>query len=639
MEPKQYLELLKRWAWLLILGLIVGVAGGYIFSLNQPAVYEASTKIMVIRAPQSNGADLTAVNDQQLVQTYIQLLGTRSVIEAVSDQLKYPVSNEQIKVQQVNGTQIIQITVEDGQAQRAAEIANTLVQVLVEHSDTLQSGRFATSESSIQAQITQVETQISSLQSQIDKISAQTVEDQLKQVQSEISTLQPEVSKLQQEIAILTKKGTPTDPAQLAQLADDQARLNQLQPLLTLYQQIYTNLVVLGQPSNSTDSTGNDKRVSQLQTTLGLYQQIYMNLLNNLETIRLARLQTTPNVVQIDAAIVSNSPVRPKPVTNAILTGMVGLILAAAIAFLIEYLDNTLKSASDVEGLMGLSVIGYIAQMDVKKKEYAVYVSKQPRSLVAEAFRALRTNLEFSGVSRELKTILVTSSTPGEGKTTIAVNLAAILAQGGKRVVLLDADLRRPQVHRFLGIPNRVGLTDVFREQVILQKALHKWDGAEGVLVLTSGSIPPNPAELLGSEKMEYILRELTTLADYVVIDSPPTIITDAQVLASQVDGIILVIQPGKTQADVAMAALEQMKRVDGKVIGVVMNRIPRNRSHYYGGYRYYSPYYHARSENASGMEEKSVIYNVKKRNGIGQLLNQLEPVQEQEPGQSANEQ
>lgn len=640
MEPKQYLELLKRWAWLLILGIILGGVTGYVFSIYQPSVYQSSTKIMIIRASQSNGADLSGVNDQQLVQTYIQLSTTRPVIQAVSDQLKYSVDQQQIDVKQVPGTQIIQVTVEDGDAAHAAEIANTLVQVLITHSDNLQSGRFATSESGIQAQVTQVEGQISNLQSQIDQISAQTVETQINQVQSQIASLQPEVSKLQQEISSLTKNGNnPTDPAKLTQLTDDQARLNQIQPLLTLYQQIYTNLIVLGQPANATDSNGNDKRVSQLQTTLGLYQQIYMNLLNNLETIRLARLQTTPNVVQIDDAIASSSPVRPKPITNALLTAVVGLILTGAIAFLIEYLDNTLKTSSDVERLMDLPVIGYIADMDIKKKEYAVYVSRQPRSLVSEAFRALRTNLEFSGVSRKLKTILITSSTPGEGKTTIAANLAAILAQGGKRVVLMDADLRRPQVHRFLGIPNRIGLTDIFREQVSLDQAICAWDGTEGVLVLTSGSIPPNPAELLGSEKMEHILKELTALADYVVIDSPPTIITDAQVIASKVDGIILVIQPGKTQTDVAMAALEQMKRVEGKVIGVVMNRIPRNQSRYYGGYRYYSPYYHARPENASIIEEKAIPHGDKKRIGVGKLLNQLDPAQQQEPESSVKDQ
>ena len=198
-----------------------------------------------------------------------------------------------------------------------------------------------------------------------------------------------------------------------------------------------------------------------------------------------------------------------------------------------------------------------------------------------------------------------------EGKTTIATNLAGIFAQSGKLSLLLDADMRRPRVHKVLGISNRVGLSDLFRERLGSEIVCRPWNGQKDIKVITSGSLPPNPNELLGSERMELILEELKAMADVVIIDSPPTVVTDAQVLAAKVDGILMVIQPGQTHADAALAMREQFDRAGGRMLGVVFNRIPRNRSHYYGGYRYYSPYYYSNSyayttEGLGELEERS---------------------------------
>ena len=242
---------------------------------------------------------------------------------------------------------------------------------------------------------------------------------------------------------------------------------------------------------------------------------------------------------------------------NAMLAGAVGLMLAAGVVFLVEYLDDTLKTPEDVERLFGLPLIGYIAEMQSKGKSDAeVYVSRQPRSPVSESFRSLRTNLEFSSVDKPLRTILVTGAEAGDGKTTISTNLAAIFAQGGKRVLLLDADLRRPRLHRFLGIQNRLGLTDLFRDGLDVEAVTYQWSDSNSktMSVITSGSLPPNPAELLGSHKMDSILAELSSRADVVIIDSPPSLVADAQLLAAKVDCVLLVVQPGKTHTGAARA-------------------------------------------------------------------------------------
>jgi len=591
MELRQYFYLFRRWAWLVILGLILGMAGGYFYSNHQTPVYQTSTKVMVSSSPNGLASNAYAVyGDQQLAQTYVQLLTTQPILDGVSETLGYAVSSSQVTAQQIQSSPIVRISVENTNPRKAADIANHLVQELIERNATFQSGQYAASEESLQVQITQVEEQISQYQTDLDNVSTKSLSEQLALVKAQMEPLQEEVTQIQTELALLTPASNQQRKAKVAEL---QARLDQIAPLLQLYQQIYTNLVVLGNPGAN---VSNDSPiVTRLQSTLELYQQIYINLITSRESIRLARLQNTPNVVQIEEAAVPSSPVRPQPINNTLLSGVIGAMLMAGIAFLIEYLDDTIRTPDDVERVLGMPVIGYIADMQSpKNQDEYLYVTRQPRSPVSEAFRSLRVNLEYAGVDKPLRTILVTSPGPGEGKTTVSANLAAIIAQAGKSTLLLDADLRRPRVHKILGTNNRVGLSDLFRERLNIQAVRNNWNGSKEMTVITSGGLPPNPAELLGSERMDFILGELSGLVDVVVIDSPPTVVTDAQILAPKVDGILLVIQPGHTHADLARATREQFERAGGRMLGVVFNRIPRNRSQYYGGYRYYSPYYYA---------------------------------------------
>lgn len=585
MELKEYIRIVKHWAWLLILGLILGGAGGYLVSSYQTPVYQASTRVMVMRPSQESVSDYTYLSAQQLTQTYVQLVTTQPVLDAASAELGYEIEREQVNVQQIRDTQVIQLTVEDENPEHAAAIANVLVDKLIEQNDAFQAGRFNSAEASLRDQIQQVETQISGLQTIISQISSQNVKEQIAQLEAQITPLQEEILKLEQEIAAL-----PTHITQNKVLiAEKQARINQIKPLLNVYQEIYSNLLVFGQPIES--GNGNDLQLSQLQSTLSLYQQIYINLLNSLETIRLARLQNTPNIVQIEPASMPEIPIRPRTTMNTILASVVGLMLAAGIVFLVEHLDDTLKTPDEIERVLGVPVLGFIADMQYKGKGFEVYVARQPRSPVSEAFRSLRTNLEYASVQNPIHTLIVTSPEPSEGKTTIAVNLAAIYSQAKRKVALLDADMRHPNVHRYMGLSNHDGLTNLFRDQTDVQKiARHKVDLPK-LSIITSGNLPPNPAELLGSNRMGQILDKLRAVAEMVIIDTPPSLVADAQVLAAKVDAVLLVIKPGRTSAASALSSMELYRRAGARVVGVVLNRIPRNRSYYYGGYKYYSPY------------------------------------------------
>lgn len=613
MELKHYFAIARRWLWLGVLGILLGGGAGFLVSSYQTPVYQATTRFVILRAAQSSNDYASYLESQQLVDTYIQLLGTDSVLETASQELGYPVREKQTTVSRVADTQFVVMTVEDANPQHAAEIANALVAILVERNEELQAVRYQASEENLQRQLDQVLVQINTLQTQINEISSATVVDQLIEVQEQIDALQTQITGLEIQIADLKKKFKTAERE--AEIAKKEDTLAQIEPVLKLYQQVYTNLVVLGKPVENADAT--TTRLEQLRTTLSLYQQIYVNLLNSLEAVRLSRVQNTPTVEQVEIAFASDVPIRPQPIQTTMLAAAVGLMLAAGIAFLVEYLDTTLKTMDDIERVLGLPVIGYIAQIEHKKgSDENLYVTRQPRSPVSEAFRSLRANLEFSGVDKPIRRVLITSAGPNEGKSTISTNLAAIIAQGGKKVILIDADLRRPKVHRFLQVPNQFGLSDLFRTAMPMSAVVQKTEEHENLKVITSGALPPNPAELLASARMNALLDEANKEADMVILDSPPTLVADAQVLSSKVDAVILVIHPGHTHTEAAQATLQQLTRAGAHVVGVVLNRIPRDRADYYGGYRYYSPYYsgyhyYSAEEGAKG----------RKASGLGRLF------------------
>lgn len=215
-------------------------------------------------------------------------------------------------------------------------------------------------------------------------------------------------------------------------------------------------------------------------------------------------------------------------------------------------------------------------------------VANDLRSPAAEAFRTLRTNIQFKALDNPIRTILVTSSAPEEGKSTVAANLAVSLAQTGAAVVAVDCDLRNPSLHRVFGLPNERGLTSLMLAADANSRDFLQRSEEGGLDVLTSGPLPPNPAELLGSKRMENLVRELRGLADYVVFDTPPVLaVTDAAVLATKVDGTILVLGAGKARRDAAKKAKRTLEELSGRFLGVVMNNVKLDheaQSGYYGG-------------------------------------------------------
>jgi capsular exopolysaccharide synthesis family protein len=207
---------------------------------------------------------------------------------------------------------------------------------------------------------------------------------------------------------------------------------------------------------------------------------------------------------------------------------------------------------------------------------------KNPKSQAAEAFRTLRTNIQFSALDDQVKTIVATSSQPSEGKSTIVSNLAITTAQSGKKVLLIDCDLRKPVVHKKLGLSNQEGLTSLLAREKKLEECI-KTTEVPNFYVITSGPIPPNPAELLGSKKMKKLIEELSSVFDMILIDAPPVLaVTDAQILATLCDGVVFVASYGEADKHAVVRAKELIDKVGAKILGVIINKVPAEAKNYY---------------------------------------------------------
>jgi len=577
MEPKELISLYRRWLWLVIAGLILGLASGFLASKIQTPTYEASAKILVTRSRQQGGTDILAISDQQLVATYLQLLKTRPVLNETEARLNTEIDSDNIIVDIVPDTQIIQIKVQDKNPKQAFAIANTLVQILIEQNETLYTGRYTSYEEGLSSQITQVEKQISTLQGQITQINQANVEEQLTLVNQQITDLQVEISSLDQDISKFPALLSIIDRASLA---EKQTQLDQLRSLLTLYQEIKTNLTFIGKPAQA-GSGLDDIRITSLQSTLNLYQQLYLNLLNNLTAVKLARVQSTPTVSPIEDAVIPARPVRPIPLLYTSLAGLVGLFIAAGAILLINYFDDTLKSSEKIQEVLGIPVIGEIPEINPLHRVGKTSSGSHVNFSLLNALGILRININRLVTQKSPRIILITSPAQGDGKTTIAANLARAFVQSGKKVALLDADLSNPALHARFEIDNQRGLSHILSENLDWQDVARD---INGITIITSGAPSESSAALLESEKMTQLLKQMQKEVDVVIIDGSPLFTVESQILASKAGGILLVVRQGGTITAVARSMLDQLKLMNANVLGAVLNRVRLADTYYFDG-------------------------------------------------------
>ena len=373
---------------------------------------------------------------------------------------------------------------------------------------------------------------------------------------------------------------------------------------------------------------GKEVAYQRLERQTTLLESIYGLLQTDLKEAQIAQAIETPYATVIDPALVPNRPVRPHKVRNLLLAVALGLLAGIAVAFGREHLDDTIHTVDEMESVTGVPVLGMIPhlknhQLTNGKRKLAglgrarvlptpreeqqdypsrLIVGRDTQNTVAEAFRSLRTNITFATPDQVPRTIVVTSSREGDGKTTSVVNLAAAFAHQELTVLLIDSDLRRGILHKIFKLPKRPGLSNVLVENLELEDVIHRTaiDTHVNLDVMTSGTYPPNPAELLGSERLRAVLDSLAKRYDVVLIDSPPlTVVTDAAVIAPHVDGVLVVARASQTEVGALEFAMMQLRNVNAVIKGTILNDLSlADRRYGSQGYYAYSYEYTKREED-----------------------------------------
>jgi len=553
MELLHYLNTIRKWIWLIILATTLAAGSSLIASMLAVPIYRTTTTLMisqVIDNPNPNSGDIFA--SQQLAQTYVQLATKEPILQAAKEALGLGQSWQELRGQvsafPIQGTQLMGISVIDTSPPRAKAIADEIARQLILQSPTTPSPEEQARLAFIQSQLPELETKIRNGNARV------------------------------QELDALIAGATSARQIQDAQ-----------------------------------------EQQSVLQSQINEWQSTYSQLLGSLQSGRLNYITVIEPADVPDARF----PVSPRTTLNVTLAIAIGLSLSIGAVLLLEYLDDTVRSPAEVRALLSAPILAAIGKIDGDGYSNQLIAEREPRSPLTEAYRALRTNLQFSSLDNPLKTIVVTSAGPSEGKSVTASNLAVVLAQAGMSVVLVDADLRRPVLHKVFGLKNSVGLTSWLVSQPQAEAVASvggRWAEPTGLSkggplepylqattvprlrVVTSGPLPPNPAEVLGSTRMHQFLEELGRVADIVVLDSPPCVtVTDAVVLSRWADGVILVLDQKNTSRQGVQRARENLQTVGARILGAVVNRVTAGGS---GGYyyaSYYSYYYYQDDAGASG--------------------------------------
>lgn len=565
MELMQYVDVVRKWIWLIVLSTVLAAGTSLVASWLTTPVYKTSTTLMVsqtIQDPNPSSGDIYA--SQQLAQTYVQLARREPILRATVETLGLKQSWESLRNQvsavPVQGTQLIEISVLDTSPARAQAIANEIARQLILQSPTTPSP--------------ERQARIAFIQSQLPLL-----EERIRQAQQEVLNLGEQIS-------------VSNSARQIQDLSQQQSFLNSQ---ITQWQTTYTQML----------------------------EALNQGTLNYLSVVETASLPVRP--------------ISPNIPLNVGLAAIIGLALALGGAFLMEYLDDTVRSPEEAQKLIGAPALTVISKIEGESKLIAL---TEPRSPITEAYRELRTNLQFSALDLPLKTILVTSASPGEGKSITAANLAIVMAQGGYSVLLVDADLRRPVLHKLFNLNNGRGLTTwlvgsetrlnelpgfgSMQNSGVLSEDLKTFSQTTriaGLRVITSGGLPPNPSEVLGSERMRQFLNEAQHAFDVVIIDSPPCgAVTDPVVLSQAVDGVLLVLDAHSTVRQAARRASENLRNVNARLVGMVINRLDRSKGRYYYYSRYYSSYYYSDSdqEQRQGRASKNNGHKNGRRIGWG---------------------
>lgn len=422
-----------------------------------------------------------------------------------------------------------------------------------------------------------------------------------------IETINREILTVEQKISELSKKYGPKHPRMIA--ANNELKSLQQKKYTALEAAVKTieNEYLLTR-ANERDlrelleqTKFQAARLGEKSIQLGILQRkvdtnryLYDALIKKMKEKNITEKSQTVNVWVIEKAMLPEIPYSPKKSLNLILGLFFGLVGGIGLAFFLEYLDNTVKTPEDVEERFNIPVISTIDILKEKDQTIVENVLSDKASLIAESFKGLRTSVFLSSADHPPKKLLITSMTPGEGKSSISACLSATIAHSGKKTLLIDADMRRPVQHKFFSPENKTGLSSLLAGISTLEESVHK-NIVENLDLITAGPIPPNPSELLSSQRMRELLDTFEQSYDTIIVDSPPLAsVTDPVILSQSVDGVIIVTWAGKTTYEMLGKGLKQLAEVNAPFTGLVLNRFNAKKSGYY--YNYGDYYYSSES-------------------------------------------
>lgn len=518
MELKEYIRPLLHWWWLLVASTLIATLSSFIATRQQPPIYQAKASLIIGRAienPNPTGNEFWL--GQQLAQTYVELAQREPIRVATMQALSLTWLPE-YTIRIVPSTLLIELSVNDTDAQRAAIIANELANQLMLRSPTNNDEMEGTTRQ-------------------------QFINNQLNLLEIQIDETQSTIEEKQTDLAVLTSA---------RQIADTQTEIIGLQAKLTSLQANYASLL-----SN---------------TSQGAINQLSI----------------------IESALPPTIPIGPNKTLTIATAAAIGLLLSIGSAYLMEYLDDSVRTVEELATL-DLPVLAAVPYLRNQQEAEQIISLSSPRSPVTEAYRAIRTAIQFANVDRPHRTLLITSPNPSDGKSLTAINIATVFAQLGQKVLVIDADLRRPRLSSVLNLPNHTGLTNLLlffdpnddpeqKEQLLQQQCLPT--SAENLFILTSGTPPPNPAELLNSAKLRHILHTALTRYEIVIFDSPPILaVTDAIILSRIVNDVIVVGKSGHTSRADWRKAIQKLQDVQAHITGTVLTQFVTKERRYYYAY------------------------------------------------------
>jgi non-specific protein-tyrosine kinase len=528
LDLRDYVTIIRKRKLLIFAATVAVVAVVLTLTLMQTPIYRSSAEVLLqprtslqLLQPDQVQRD----GSQTMVATEIEVMKSRSVIDAVQKELGYRPS---VSIASRGETYVVSVTATDPDPDRAAEVANGYAETYV---------------------VTRREGQVADLLAATEQ-----VREQITQLDQESKTLDDELAAV--DFAISSAPNNREGDAARA---------------------VREQLVVRQQPdrlSIATRRAGYIEQIDQLRLSSGLTE--------------------TGGARIVSDAAPAGSPFKPAPRRSVAIALVLGLLVGVGLAFLREYLDDSISSREDLEGAIPaldlLTVVPLFGDWKDRKSAKLVSVAS-PQSATAEAYRTLRTSMQFVGIDHTIKVTQVTSPNPGEGKSTTLANLGVQLSRTGRRVVLVDCDLRKPRLHEFFDIQNDIGFTSILLGDATVSEALAPVKGERNLVVVPSGPVPPNPSELLSAKRTQEVLQMLGEQADFVLVDSPPVLpVSDSLVLSRLVDATILVISAGTTTKRGAHRAYEQLEQIDAPLIGAVLNSVETG-TRYDSGYGSYGSY------------------------------------------------